>query len=69
MSEDHKTITAQEEIRSQTVIKEMSLSEATKRSNNLEKLYQALITISPHQWNQRVSFQSRDYLSQNSETD
>jgi len=34
--EDHKTIPAQEEIRSQIVIKEMSLFEATKkRSNNL----------------------------------
>ena len=37
-SEDHKTITEQEEIRSQIVIKEMSLFEATKKgSNNLEK--------------------------------
>jgi len=37
-NEDHKTIPAQEEIRSQIVKKEMSLFEATKkRSNNLEK--------------------------------
>jgi len=36
-SEDHKTIPAQEEIRSQIVKKELSLFEATKkRSNNLE---------------------------------
>ena len=35
-SEDHNTIPAQEEIRSQIVIKEMSLFEATKkRPNNL----------------------------------
>jgi len=34
-----KTILAQEEIRSQILMKEMSLFEATKkRSNNLEKL-------------------------------
>jgi len=38
LSEDHKTIPAQEEIRSQIVKKEMNLFEATKkRSNNLEK--------------------------------
>jgi len=44
-SEDHKTIPAQEEIRSQIVIKEMSLFEATnKRLNNLEKLYHAHIS-------------------------
>jgi len=44
-SEDHRTIPAQEEIRSQIVIKEMSLFEATKkRSNDPEKLYHALIT-------------------------
>ena len=36
-----------EEIRSQIVIKEMSLFEAIKRSNNLEKLYHAVITIEP----------------------
>jgi len=47
-SEDHKTIPAQEEIRSQFVKKEMNLFEATKkRSNNLEKLFHALITIKP----------------------
>jgi len=46
-SEDHKLyIPAQEEIRSQIVIKEMSLFEATKkRSNKLEELHHALITI------------------------
>ena len=37
-SEDHVTVPAPEEIRSQIVKKEMSLLEATrKRSNNLEK--------------------------------
>jgi len=37
-SEDQKTIPAQEEIRSQTVIQEMSLLKATKmRSNHLQK--------------------------------
>ena len=47
-SEDHNIIPAQEEIRSKIVIKEMSLSEATKkRSNNLEKLHHALITNKP----------------------
>jgi len=47
-SEDHKTIPAQEEIRSQTVIKEKRLFEVTKkRSDNFEKLYHALITIKP----------------------
>jgi len=46
--EDHETIPAQEEILSQIVEKEMSLFEATKkRSNNLEKLFHALITIMP----------------------
>ena len=45
-NEDHKTIPAQEEILSQIVKKEMSTFEATKkRSNNLEKLFHALITI------------------------
>jgi len=47
-SEDHKTIPAHEKILSPIVIKEMGLFEATKkRSNNLEKLYHALITIKP----------------------
>ena len=46
--EDHKTIQAQEEIRSQCVIKEMSLFEATKKKpDNLEKLFYALTTIKP----------------------
>jgi len=43
-SEGHNTIPAQEETRSQIVIKEMSLFEATKkRSNNFAKLYRALL--------------------------
>jgi len=47
-SEDHNIIPAQEEIRSQIVIKEMGLSETTKkRSNNREKLYIALFTNKP----------------------
>jgi len=47
-SEGHKTTTAQEEIRSQIVIKEMSLFEAAKkRSNSLVKLYHALLTNKP----------------------
>jgi len=46
--EDHKAIPAQEEIQSQIVIKEISFFEATKkRSNNLEKLFHALLTIKP----------------------
>jgi len=45
---DHKTNPAQEEIRSQTVKKEMNFFEATKmRSNNLEKLHHALIASKP----------------------
>ena len=45
-SGDHKTIPAQEDILSQIVKKEISPFEATKkRSNNLEKLFHALITI------------------------
>ena len=47
-SEGHNTTPAQEEIRSQIVIKEMSLFEATKkRSNNLAKLYHVLLTNKP----------------------
>jgi len=47
-SKDHKTIPAQEEILSQIVKKEMNLFEVTKkRSNNLEQLFCALITIKP----------------------
>jgi len=43
---NHKTF--QEEIRSQIVIKEKGLFEATKKKpNNLEKLYHALNTIKP----------------------
>jgi len=42
--EKHETMPAQEEIRSQIVMKEIILFEATKkRSNNLEKLFHALI--------------------------
>ena len=69
-SEDHKTIPAQEEILSQIVEKEMSLFEATKkRSNNLEKLFHALITIMPKSVEPEGFFQPLVYLSQNSETD
>ena len=47
-SEQNKIIPVREEIRSQTVKKEMSLFEATKkRPENLEKLYRALLTIKP----------------------
>jgi len=47
-SEDPKAIAEQEEIRSQIVKKEISLFEAPKkRSNNLKKLFHALITIKP----------------------
>jgi len=43
-----KIIPAQEEIRSQILIKEISFFEATKnRPNNLEKLQHALFTIKP----------------------
>jgi len=43
-----KIIPAQEEIRSQILIKEMSFFEATKkRPNHLEKLQHALFTIKP----------------------
>jgi len=46
--EAHKTIPAQEETRPQLAKKKTSLFEATKkRSNNLEKLFHALITIKP----------------------
>ena len=46
--EDHKTIQAQEEIQSQIVKKEMSpFQDKKKRSNNLEKLFHALIAIKP----------------------
>jgi len=41
-SKDHKTTPAQEEIRSQMVVKKMSLFDVTKkRSNSLEKVYHA----------------------------
>jgi len=47
-SEDHNIIPGQEEIRSQIVIKEMSLFEATNKiSNHLEKLYHALLSNKP----------------------
>jgi len=68
--EDHKTIPAQEEIRSQIVKKEMSLFETTKkRSNNLEKLLHALIIIKTKSQEPERAFQLRGYLSQNSGTD
>jgi len=57
-SEEHKTVPAQEEIRSQIVKKETRVFEvAKKRSNNLKCL-----KSSPNQWNQRGLFQSRDYF-------
>jgi len=40
-----------------------------KRSNDLEKLFHALITIKPKSVEPERVFQPRDYLSQNSETD
>jgi len=47
-SEGHNTTSAHEEIRSQFVIKEMSLFEVTKkRPNNLAKLYHAFLTNKP----------------------
>jgi len=47
-SEDHKTVRAQEEIRSQIAKNEINLFQATKkRSNNLEKLFNAVIIIMP----------------------
>jgi len=68
--EDHKTVPVQEEIRSQIVEKEMSLFEATKkRSNNLEKLLHAFNYNQTQISGNRGLFQSRNYLSQNSETD
>jgi len=71
-SEDHKTIPEQEEILSQIVKKEMSLFEATKkRSNNLEKLFHALLTIKHKSAEPERAFSATGlrYLSQNSETD
>jgi len=45
----NKTVTVQEEIRSQIVKKKMNLFEATKkRSNSLKKLFHTLITIKPN---------------------
>jgi len=68
--EDHKTIPAQEEIRSQIMKKEMSLFEATKkRSNNLEKLYHALITIKPTSLEPQWAFKATGVFVTNSETD
>jgi len=68
-SEDHNTTPAQEEIRSQIVIKEMILFEATrKRSNNLAKLYIALLTNKPTSVEPGRASSATDYLSQNSET-
>ena len=69
-NEDHKTIPVQEEIQSQSVIKEMSLFEATKkRPDNLEKLYHALITIKPKSVKPERTFSATRHLTQNSETD
>jgi len=61
---------AQEAILSQIVKKEMSLFEATKKSNNL-KLFHALITTKPKSVEPERAFSATGlrYLSQNSETD
>jgi len=68
-SEDHKTIPAVEEIRSQIVIKETSLFEATtKRSNNLEKPYHALVTMKPTSVEPEWAFLATGLFA-NSETD
>jgi len=68
--EDHKTIPAQEEILSQVVKKEMSLFETTKkRSNNLEKLFHALITINPKSMEPERAFSATGLFARNSETD
>jgi len=73
-SEDHKTIRAQEAIRSQIVINDMSLFEATKQgSNNLKKmdqlpsveLYHTLITSVEPEW----AFSATGLFVTNSETD
>ena len=69
-NEDHKTIPVQAEIRSQSVIKEMSLFEASKkRPDNLEKLYHSLITIKPKSVKPDKTFSATRHLTQNSETD
>jgi len=55
------TIPAQEEFLSQIVKKEMSLFEAAKkRSNNLEKLFHALITINPKSVEPERAFSSTE---------
>jgi len=69
-SEDHKTIPAQEVIGLQIVIKEISLFEATKkRSNNLEKLCLAFITINPTSVESERALSVTRHLSQNWETE
>ena len=68
--EDHKTIPAQGEIRSQIVKQEMSLFEATKtRSNNLEKLFHALITIKSKSVEPERAFLATDLFVRSSEAD
>ena len=65
-----KTIPAQEEIRSQILIKEMSFFEATKkRPNKLVKLQHALFITNPTSVVPERVFQPRNYLSENSGTD
>jgi len=65
-----KIIPAQDESPSQILIKEMSFFEATKkRPNNLEKLQHVLFTIKPTSVEPESFFQSRNYLSENSEKD
>jgi len=69
-SEDHKTIPAQEEILSQIVENEMSLFEATrKRSNILENLIHALITINPKSVGPDRAFSAAEQFVTNPETD
>jgi len=69
-SEDHKIVLAQEEIRSQIVMKEIGLLEATKRDLiTLKTCTMLYLQATPHRWNQRGLFQPRYFLSQNLETD
>jgi len=68
--EDNNTIPEQEAIRSKIVKKKMSIFEATKkRSNNLEKLFHALITIKPKSVEPERAFSATGLFAQNSETD
>jgi len=73
LSENHKTIPVQEEIRSQIVKKEMNLFEAIKkRSNNPNNLKKTVPCLNYNQAQisgTRGLFQPRVHLSQNPETD